>query len=217
VAVTVFFSILLILLGKTELPGTSFEGVIEYAISYPNQRNPISNSVPTKYRISFKEGNIRKEYRNSQDSLLFYSIYVLKSNTNYGIKPGSDTITYYTPSPSMLDSSSTSLEKGSENDVSTILQYSCIKYVVQIKYKVMPENEPPIKYTYFVAPSLNIDKKYIQGDGSNFVYTPTGSIILKYISEDGILKVVEAKKIVMTELDKELFYINAKGKCLKEI
>jgi hypothetical protein len=75
----------------------------------------------------------------------------------------------------------------------------------------------PINYTYYVASQLSIDKKYLSGDGSNFIFTSTGGIILKYFTDNPVVKVVEAKSISIATLNNELFHVNTKGKFLKQI
>lgn len=214
---TIIFNLLLTVFGTKAEPIKSFEGCITYNISYPGQKKAISKHVATKYQIFFKKGNIRKEYLNAADSLLFYSIFVFDSNTNYGIKPNSDTMTYYHPSCADLDTSYTKVEKVEGGQNYAILDYPCIQYKVQIRYAEMGADEKPIQYTYFVAPSLHVDRKYVKGDGSNFVYTPSGSIILAYLSYQSFTKYVEATKVKSTDVDEKLFEVHTEGKFLEKI
>lgn len=77
--------------------------------------------------------------------------------------------------------------------------------------------EPQINYTYYVASQLSIDKRYLSGDGSNFIFTYTGGIILKYIVDSPTVKVVEAKSILKTTLNNQIFKVFTKNKILKGI
>lgn len=200
-----------------EISNTNFEGVVEYQITYPNQRDAIPPDVPQKFVIFFKEGNIRKEYRNLQDSLLFYSIYLFNENTSFGITPANDTVLFYKPTSESIVV--TSLEHQIPNAKAhniMILGYDCNKYDIQVAYNNEP-NEPPINYTYYVASQLSIDKKYLSGDGSNFIFTPTGGIILKYVADSPAAKVVEAKSISIATLNNKIFDFSKKDKILKGI
>lgn len=71
----IYIQILIFLFVKPEINYSNFEGIVEYQIIYPDQGGSISPGVPQKFVIYFKNGNIRKEYRDLHDSLIFYSIY----------------------------------------------------------------------------------------------------------------------------------------------
>ena len=202
-----------------DINDSSFEGKVEYSISYPNQRNKLSDKVTGKFVIYYKHGNIRKEYRNIKDSLLFYSIYLSDTNVNYGFTPGNDTITYYQPSGEMVDNSYTKVEHGGNGNetVEEILGYKCLLYKVEMKYKDAPENEPSMNYLYYVSEKLKAHSKYLKGDGANFVFMPSGSIILKYIIDVPVLKVVTATQVSEEKLRDSLFKIDFRGRVLQEL
>jgi hypothetical protein len=213
----IFIQILFFLIGKPDISNINFEGLVEYQIKYPNQTGTIAPEVPQKFIIFFKDGNIRKEYRNLKDSLLFYSIYLFKENTSFGFTPANDTILFYKPTSDIIDVKYSKGKQGnSKSHSSMILGYECNKYDIQISYKD-ELNVSPINYTYYVASQLSIDKKYLSGDGSNFIFTSTGGIILKYFTDNPVVKVVEAKSISIATLNNELFHVNTKGKFLKQI
>ena len=172
-----------------------------------------------KFVIYYKHGNIRKEYRSIKDSLLFYSIYLNDKNVNYGFTPGNDTITYYQPSAEMVDESYTKVERGGNGNetVEEILGYKCLLYKVEMKYRDAPENEPSMKYLYYVSKKLKVRSKYLKGDGANFVFMPTGSIILKYIIDVPVLKVVTATQVSEEKPGDDLFEIDFRGKILREL
>jgi hypothetical protein len=167
----IYIQILIFLFVKPEINNSNFEGIVEYQIIYPDQGGSISPGVPQKFVIYFKNGNIRKEYRDLHDSLIFYSIYLFKENTSYGYTPANDTVLFYKPSSESIDVKNISGPKGKiKAPPITILCYKCDKYDIQVGYKDMTK-EPQINYTYYVASQLSIDKRYLSGDGSNFIFT----------------------------------------------
>ena len=197
----------------------SFEGYVEYNISYPNQRRGVAKTVAVKFRIFYKDGNIRKEYLNKFDSVFLYSVYLYKENMHYSIMPGSDTVEYYNPSSDDMSEQGVSVDSLSDksfNDLE-LLGYSCEKYVVRFKYDDAPEDEDPMTYNYWVAKHLIAASDNKLTYGANFIFPLSGHIILKYTIDIPVLKVVEATSINKQSLSSELFNVDLKGKELVEI
>ena len=78
--ISIFFILTLLFSFQYDDKYSDFEGIVEYEISFPNQRRPLSKSVTSKFTIFYKQGNIRKEYKNINDSILFYSVYKIDEN-----------------------------------------------------------------------------------------------------------------------------------------
>ena len=72
-------------------------------------------------------------------------------------------------------------------------------------------------YIYYVSEKLKVQSKYLKGDGANFVFMPGGSIILKYIIDVPVLKVVTATQVSEERLRDSLFKIDFRGNILQKL
>ncbi len=154
--IPLIFMVFKLVLNEPVIPAVQpFEGVVEYKISYPNQRKAIDEMVVAQCRIFYKAGNIRKEYLNKHDSLLLYTIYSHKENIHYAIIHGKDTVEYYIPSPENLlqeFSNVDSVHSQSFYDEEGLLPgFNCKKYTVTFKYDDAPLGEDPMTYQYWVS------------------------------------------------------------------
>ena len=217
--ISIFFILTLLFSFQYDDKYSDFEGIVEYEISFPNQRRPLSKSVTSKFTIFYKQGNIRKEYKNINDSILFYSVYKIDENINYGITPGNDTITYYQPTETLFDMTHLEDVKDIENIVISeiILGYKCNLYRGRLKYNDASDNELPINYSYYVSEKLKVNPKNLKGEGANFIFMENGSIILKYIADKPILRIVTAKKVIKKKLNDKLFTINQNNKVIQQM
>lgn len=200
-------------------PTAGFEGMVEYDISYPNNKKPLGNFSPAKFKILYKEGNIRKEYINRLDSLLMYTIYIKRQNKQFAIYPGTDTIEYYSPNPADQMNQFEGASSNNENELSinkNLLGFDCKYYRVKVNDNFQGADET-INYEYWVAKDLSISKIDRSVYGSNFVFPLTGNIILKYSMDAPVTKVVEAKKLMSYSLPNTLFEVDSTGKFLIEL
>lgn len=74
-----------------------FEGVVTYEISYQPysdrfQEKDLQESIGSKMMLSFKDGNLKKEYFSSNGALLYVRYLHVKEKKAYSTSPGSDTI-----------------------------------------------------------------------------------------------------------------------------
>lgn len=188
----------------------NFEGRIEYSIVYPLQKKTLTDEVTVKFKIYYKNGNIRKEYRNSKDSLLFYTIYLLDKNANYGFKPGDNTVTFY---KTIYDSTVIREKLNSQSPNMKILGYECSQYKVQIRTS---SEEPPSTYTFYTSEELKVNSIF-KDDIMNFIFAKNSSIVLRYDVNYPVVKIVTATKIFQGNVDDNLFNVDLKNKTIKPI
>lgn len=195
-----------------------FEGIIEYKMFYLHQRRKPHEALAVKCLRIYKDGNIRSEYKNNQDSLLFFNLYLKKEGIQYTITPGNDTIEWYKPGPNdyVTEENNHHTEDSDLTYVaSSFFGFDCKKYNIQIRYSDFPDEL--FTYDYWVADALFIDEKDKGPFGGNFIFPFSGHIILKYTIDNPVFKVIEAEKLTRKKIASDYFHFDKKNKVFVKI